>query len=116
MYAILFDLDSLVLQRNGQDWRHAESEIHKLLVQQGFRRQRVGFYEGRASLDGKAIDAVKCILTVQALANAYPWFAEGVRDIRMLRIEEDSDLRPAIDALRSHREGQANKEQFRGVA
>ena len=42
------------------------------------------------------IDAVRCVLTIQKLANLYPWFSTCVRDVRMLRIEENNDLKPAI--------------------
>ena len=42
------------------------------------------------------IDAVRCVLTIQRLANLYPWFSTCVRDVRMLRIEENNDLKPAI--------------------
>jgi virulence-associated protein VapD len=30
------------------------------------------------------------------LSRSLPWFAESVRDIRMLRIEEMNDLMPAV--------------------
>ncbi|MCA3630501.1 MAG: hypothetical protein IOC35_09300, partial [Methylobacterium sp.] len=43
------------------------------------------------------IDTVKCQTTVQKLALTYDWFAPSVRDIRMLRIEDNNDLTPAIE-------------------
>ena len=39
---------------------------------------------------------MKCVLTVQRLSRKYPWFKASVRDIRMLRIEENNDLLPTI--------------------
>lgn len=37
-----------------------------------------------------------CVLAVQDLASRYDWFTPSVRDIRMLRIEENNDLMPAV--------------------
>jgi len=31
------------------------------------------------------------------MARKFPWFKPAVRDIRMLRIEENNDLKSAID-------------------
>jgi virulence-associated protein VapD len=43
------------------------------------------------------------VLAVQDLARAYPWFNSSVvTDIRMLRIEEDNDLNPAIVSVFAH--------------
>jgi virulence-associated protein VapD len=33
------------------------------------------------------------------LAKRYPWFAPSVRDIRMLRIEENNNLMPAVERI-----------------
>jgi virulence-associated protein VapD len=35
---------------------------------------------------------------VQRLAAKYPWFTPSLRDIRMLRIEENNDLMMALNA------------------
>jgi len=43
------------------------------------------------------VDAVTCVLAVQELSRTFPWFAASVRDIRMLRIEDNNDLKPALD-------------------
>lgn len=44
----------------------------------------------------QTVDAVQCILTVQKMAKTLPWFAPSVRDLRMLRIEENNDLKAAL--------------------
>jgi virulence-associated protein VapD len=41
--------------------------------------------------------AVKCVITIQKLAKTYPWFSACVKDVRMLRIEENNDLMEAIN-------------------
>jgi len=42
------------------------------------------------------IATLSCVLTIQALAKKYPWFTACVKDVRMLRIEENNDLMPAL--------------------
>lgn len=61
------------------------------MEQNGFEWQQGSVYFGTTS-----IDAVKCVLTVQKLAQTYALFPTCVKDIRMLRIEENNDLMPAI--------------------
>jgi virulence-associated protein VapD len=47
---------------------------------------------------------VKVVLAVQDLAQAYDWFNSlVVRDIRMLRIEENNDLNPAIRSVQNNK-------------
>jgi len=58
----------------------------------GFTLQQGSVYFG----DSTKINAVSCVTTVQKLAKEYPWFATCVKDVRMLRIEENNDLMPAI--------------------
>ena len=38
-------------------------------------------------------------VAVQDLTRKYPWFAASVEDIRMLRIEDNNDLMPAIEMI-----------------
>ncbi len=50
------------------------------------------------TLSNADMNAVKCVLIVRELAQTYTWFSTCVKDIRMLRIEEDNDLLPAVNA------------------
>ena len=47
-------------------------------------------------ISDEGMDAVKCVITIQKLAKKYPWFSTCSRDVRMLRIEDNNDLLPAI--------------------
>ena len=96
MYAISFDLDTGVLQEvyGSPSWRNAYMEIRRTLAEAGFDWPQGSVYFGNAG-----VDAVTCVLAVQKLAREYPWFRPAVRDIRMLRIEENNDLGPAVDGL-----------------
>ena len=94
MYAIVFDLDTATLEQTypNASWRNAYSEIRRILEERGFEWQQGSTYFGN-----EKVNPVDCVLAVQALKRAYPWFQPSVRDIRMLRIEENNDLGPALD-------------------
>ena len=94
MYAITFDLDTKLLQEGypAPSWQNAYHDIGRFLRERGFDRQQGSVYFG-----DDTIDVVRCQLAVQELTLAFDWFAPAIRDIRMLRIEENNDLRPAID-------------------
>ncbi len=93
-YAIAFDLETSSLESSyhNDSWRNAYSDIRKVLEDEyGFEKiqQTVYFSVGD-------ISPVECVLAVQELERRFLWFAPSVKDIRMLRIEETSDLKPAI--------------------
>ena len=94
MYAVAFDLDTSVLKDlyHNDSWNNAYSDIRKELANLGFARQQGSVYFGDHS-----IDAVQCVLAVQTLSSRFDWFKPSVKDIRMLRIEENNDLMPAVD-------------------
>ncbi len=96
MYAIAFDLDTIALERHylSPNWRNAYDDIARELRQHGFERQQGSVYFGR-----RGMTPVSCVLAAQALSKRYSWFAKVVRDMRMLRIEEENDLMPAIGQL-----------------
>jgi virulence-associated protein VapD len=94
MFAIVFDLDTSILRETypNNSWNNAYSDIRKVLEDRGFEWQQGSTYFG-----GEAVTAVDCVLSIQALRREYPWFKPSVRDIRMLRIEDNNDLMPALD-------------------
>lgn len=93
MYAIAFDLDTSVLEGTYHvpSWGNAYTDIRNVLQEFGFTRQQGSVYFGNDE-----VDAVKCVLAVMAVAQKYDWFEPSVRDIRMLRIEDNNDLMPAV--------------------
>ncbi len=93
MYAICFDLRTDALKRHygGVHHQNAYDDIARVLREHGFQRQQGSVYFGQRSTT-----AVQCVLAVQDLANRYDWFRLVVRDIRMLRVEENNDLLPAL--------------------
>ncbi len=94
MYGITVDLDTSTLQTTygNPSWNNAYGDIKKVLTDYGFYRQQGSVYFG-----DEGVDAVTCVVAVQDLAGKFAWFTPSVRDIRMLRIEDDNDLRPALD-------------------
>ncbi|QYK49051.1 MAG: virulence protein [Phycisphaeraceae bacterium] len=93
MYAIAFDMDIESLRQNyGDPYNNAYGDIRKVLERHGFTRQQGSVYFG-----DETVNAVTCVLAAVDLAQSLAWFGASVRDIRMLRIEELNDLRPAVD-------------------
>ena len=94
MYAIAFDLDTATLKASyhNDSWQNAYTDIGRSLRGHGFDRTQGSVYFGN-----ETVDAVTCVLAVQQLTSDYDWFAPSVRDIRMLRIEDNNDLRPAVE-------------------
>ncbi len=93
VYAIAFDLDTERLKEtyHNESYNNAYLDIRNYLQAKGFTPQQGSVYFG-----DHGVDAVKTILAVQGLSRKFPWFANSVRDIQMLRIEENSNLLPAI--------------------
>ncbi|MEH3106052.1 MAG: virulence factor [Sphingomonas fennica] len=93
MYAIIFDLDteSLKAAYPTPSYQNAYADIRGFLTSRGFN-----WVQGSGYFGDSSVDAVTCVLTVQRLNRKYPWFKAAVRDIRMLRIEENNDLLPTI--------------------
>ena len=96
VYAITFDLDTQMLEQHydGPSWRNAYMDIRKALADHGFDWRQGSVYFGDDD-----VTAVTCVLAVQDMAGRFPWFSPAVRDIRMLRIEENNDLLPAIERV-----------------
>lgn len=100
-YAISFDIDTKALQDGypNAPWQNAYADIARFLRDRGFDRQRDSVYFG-----DDTVDVVRCQTSVQELAIEFSWFAPSMKDIRMLRIEDNNDLMPAIElALRMGR-------------
>jgi len=93
-YAIAFDLDTDTLSKtySGNSPNNAYTDIKNTLEKFGFSRQQGSVYFGN-----EKVDAVKTVMATRKLASKYDWFRPSVRDIRMLRIEDDNDLMIALE-------------------
>lgn len=92
VYAIAFDLDCAVAESVcGPNWRNCYAQIRSVLSEHGFGRVQGSVYFGDENSD-----AVKCVMAVQDLDRRYAWFGRVVQDLRMLRVDEDNDLLPAL--------------------
>ena len=97
MYAITFDLDMERLRAayHNDSYQNAYMDIRRVLIDEfGFDWQQGSVYFG-----GPTVDAVTCVMAAQELATRFDWFPLSVRDIRMLRIEDNNDLSPAIERI-----------------
>lgn len=95
MYAIAFDLDTAKLADlyGSASWQNAYKDIGNFLRAEGFEHQQGSVYFGNKD----KVNAVTCIVATQKMAQKFSWFAPSVKDIQMLRIEENSDLSPALN-------------------
>ena len=95
MYAVIFDRDANCLneQHNINPSNNVYKSIRNFMEENGFIWQQGGLYFGSHD----RINSVSCCIAVQKLAKQYDWFNSCVKSIRMLRIEENSDLMPAIN-------------------
>ena len=96
MYAVVFDLDTSCL---GEEYHtpsanNAYADIRKFMEANHFTWQQGSVYFG-----DETINAVNCVMIIQRLAKQYAWFTACVKDVRMLRIEENNDLMPAIQMM-----------------
>lgn len=94
MYAVTLDIDTNCLneQYHTNSSNNAYGDIRKFMETNGFIWQQGSVYFG----DESKINAVTCVTTVQRLAKQFSWFSTCVKDVRMLKIEENNDLLPAI--------------------
>ncbi|HWG06105.1 MAG TPA: virulence factor [Beijerinckiaceae bacterium] len=94
MYAIVFDFDTEMLKQlyPNQSWNNAYTDVRNYLTAHGFE-----WKQGSAYFGDDSVDAVRCVRVVQRLAKKFDWFTPCVRDIRMLRIEENNDLKVALE-------------------
>lgn len=94
MYAVCFDLDQAALKLHypGNTPENGYDAVYRVLQKFGFSRR-----QGSVFFGDKQVTPVVCVMAVQAIQKAHPWFGKVVSDIRMLRIEENNDLMPAIE-------------------
>ena len=93
MYAIAFDTDTLKKSYGSDSYNNAYADIRKVLEKHHFNWRQGSVYFG----DPQKVNAVTCVLATQELSRTFAWFAASVKDIRMLRIEEQNDLRGAVE-------------------
>ena len=93
-YAITFDLDTKVLEDSypSPSWQNAYKDIERFLRTEGFERQQGSVYFGDPT-----VDVVRCQTAIQRMTFELEWFGSAVKDIRMLRIEDNNNLMPAVE-------------------
>lgn len=94
--AIAFDLDTSVLKESyhNASRQNGYNDVGAELRKRGFERM-----QGSVHFGNDGVEAVTCVLAVQQLTREFPWFSPAVSDIRMLRVEDNNDLRPAVDGI-----------------
>jgi virulence-associated protein VapD len=100
VYAITFDFDTELLEQpyHNEPWRNTYTDARRFVENNGFENKQGSVY---FALD--EIDETDCIAVVQDLADELDWFTPSLRNIRMLRIEENNDLMTILDRKRRRR-------------
>jgi virulence-associated protein VapD len=94
MYAIAFDMNTACLKEKfGEtDYRNRYKDIEKFLESEGFTwKQGSLWYGNEKTKMGTAF------LVARKLSKQFSWFKECVADIRVLRVEDDDDLKPHLE-------------------
>ncbi len=95
MYAIAFNMDTEQLRVHyGDPYNNAYLEIRRVLEGHQFQWQQGSVYFGWLT-----VNAASVMVAVIDLATRLRWFAASVQDIRMLRIEELTDLMPVVQRI-----------------
>ncbi len=91
MYAICLDFNTA--NANDEHLRHhdASGEISQFLLRRSFKKYGKNLFVG-----DDHIDAVQAVMAVSDMSKELPWLKECVTDIQLLRIDEMSDLKPAL--------------------
>lgn len=90
MYAILINLDAdSLLEHEKQN--NVNQQIKIYMIENGFIWKQGNIYFGNEN-----ITVVSCVVVIQKLVQKYSWFSTCVKEVRMLRIEENTDLLPAL--------------------
>ena len=90
MYAVLINLDAdSLLEHEKQN--NVNQQIKIYMIENGFIWKQGNIYFGNEN-----ITAVNCVVVIQKLAQKYSWLSTYAKEVRMLRIEENTDLLPAL--------------------
>jgi virulence-associated protein VapD len=90
MYAILIELDSCKLSSDTIEKYMVKIE-NFLWSNYTFTRENNGLFIGC-----EHINAVDCVMITQRLNGEFGWFPDNIKEMHLLRIDEMSDLLPAI--------------------
>ena len=92
MYAVIFDITSNCLcDYSDNSIVDTYGDIRKFMESNGFSWQQGSVYFGE-----ETVNAVNCVVIIQKLVKLYPWLSVCLKDIRMLRIDENTSLMLAI--------------------
>lgn len=92
MYMVLISINRNKLKDHPDVYKSVED----LMVNNGF-----DWYGGPLYIGNEYTDAVDCVLVIQKLVAKFPYIKDMFSDIQMLRVEEMTDLSPAIGRVTS---------------
>ena len=96
LYAIALDFDPerLRIHRPGHTITSACDAILGEIKSFGFTHKQGGVFFGDEN-----VTPVTCVLAMQAVKQQHPWLGQTLSSARILRIEDNDDLMPAITSI-----------------
>ena len=94
MIAIAYDFDTECLKQNYHvsSYNNAYKDIRTFLEGKGFT-----WKQGSLMYGSSGMTMVQATLIVQEMAQKYGWLSSCLSDIRMLHVDMDDDLMPAVN-------------------
>ena len=94
MYAVTFDLDTSCPGDPFGDkaYNNAYAKIGKFLADRGWSHP-----QGSVYFSPKEYEAVPATIDIFDLAKEFDWLATCVNNIRLMRVEENNDLKPIVE-------------------
>jgi virulence-associated protein VapD len=90
VYGITFVFDKDILANLHQKEDQAQAEFGAFLGSKGFNKQQPSLFIGDGT---EKTNSVSCVLAVQEFARENVWFALSIKDICLLQIFEQSDMK-----------------------
>ena len=96
MFAIAYDFDTEKLKRHYHNDSHtnAYGDIKKFMADYGFTT-----VQGSVLYGNNTVTMVTAMMAVSQLSQKFPWINSSVKDIRILQILENDDLKPFIASV-----------------
>lgn len=96
MFAIAYDFDTACFKESyhNDSWQNAYGDLKKFMHKKGFTT-----VQGSVLYGDETVTMVGAMMAITELCQKYQWVNSCVKDIRILRILENDDLKPFIASV-----------------
>lgn len=99
IYAIDVEWDDAAFEALKDPTKPSSLEDANSIVESTLQRWGFTAKQGSLYLGDPHVDPVRCVLAIQHLTRTFSWFEPSIWTAVMLRIEDQNDLMPAIQAV-----------------